>query len=89
MIIVDDFSTPRLNMAETMKVFLFYWEPSWVKNIPYIEQLLNEAEYDYDVKNYADRGGAIIAIDWVLPTSASKYGNHWWATDHESIWSVW
>ena len=24
---VDDFSTPRLNMAETMKVFLFYWEP--------------------------------------------------------------
>ena len=25
-------------------------------NIPYIEQLLNEAEYD--VKNYADRGGA-------------------------------
>ena len=26
------------------------------QNISYIEQLLNEAEYD--VKNYADRGGA-------------------------------
>ena len=38
------------------KVFLFYSEPHWVTNISYIEQLLNEVEYD--VKNYADREGA-------------------------------
>ena len=56
MINVDDFSTHRLNMAETSSKFSSSIENLIEsQNISYIEQL-NEAEYD--VKNYADQGDA-------------------------------
>ena len=53
----DDFSTPRLNMAKTSSKFSSSVENLIESNISSsIKQLLNEVEYD--VKNYADLGGA-------------------------------
>ena len=72
MINVDDFSTPRLNMAETSSKF-----SSSIGNLieSQIFHILNSYWVRLSMMWRIMQIEEEHAIDWVLPASASKYGN--------------